>query len=182
MDLAIRRYLISGGVHETHKLPDQNQTAIVAELIVGSDHFQFVAHIGQGGINVYPACFHGRTSEILILAGLGDVTGPAEVAGTGSHAESLIMSIQKHLPFQGRDVFPHLTAYSSLFGFGRNIVDHDLGLGIVFEHLSGIVGRRRKGRAGQTRAVAPTPILTLDSDPFCSDDILGMNDLGPRNA
>jgi len=82
------------------RLINKNQTTEMAGLMKGLDHSQLITHIRQGGVHIYSTRLHRRTGKIFELAGLSNITGFTQITGSTSHAESFIVTIQEHLPFQ----------------------------------------------------------------------------------
>ena len=154
----------------------------MAGLMKGLDHYQLITHIRQGGVYIYSTRLHGRAGKIFEPASLVNITGFTQITGSASHAESFIVTIQEHLPFQWSNLSTHLLTKTSFFRPTGKVVDQDQGSGIIVKHPPGIFRCGRERRAGQTCSIPPAPILTLESDPFRSDHIPWMDRLCPTGS
>ena len=101
------------------------------------------------------AAFQRRTRELRIAAAVFESAGLAEVAWTGSHAESLIESLKKKLSLKGdRNLFRPAAAC-----FKQN------GPSVLIQHFASLSWGWSKWRAHQAGLVSAAPIAALPSHP-----------------
>jgi len=120
-----------------------------------------------GSKHVDSAAFKRRTRKHRITATFFESADFAQIAGTGSHTESFIKSLQKKLFLKSDGNFFRLTSA----GFKQN------GALELIQHLTRLSRRRRKWRAHQAGLVTGASITALPSHPVAGHNSPGCYDL-----